>query len=225
MYLVVSSYDRNESRSEAFDRDVKDSSITRIIDVLIAVMMLIFFSPLILLTALVICLQDGGPIFFGHTRVGRGGRTFKCFKFRSMVVDAQARLSGILDRDPVARREWAANQKMRVDPRVTPFGALLRKASIDELPQLFNVLRGEMSMVGPRPIVRAEVVRYGRAYAYYCAVRPGITGLWQVSGRNDLSYRRRVALDVLYARTRSLGLDTSIMLRTVPAILLRRGAC
>ena len=187
-------------------------------------MALVLFAPLMLLTALMIILQDGGPILFGHTRVGRGGRAFKCFKFRSMVVDAEARLQSLLDRDPQARQEWAANQKMRVDPRVTAFGALLRKASIDELPQLFNVLRGEMSIVGPRPIVRAEIVRYGHDYSYYCAVRPGITGLWQVSGRNDVSYRERVALDVRYARCRSLGLNLSIILRTIPAVLLRKGS-
>jgi lipopolysaccharide/colanic/teichoic acid biosynthesis glycosyltransferase len=198
---------------------------TRILDVAIAAMALVFFAPLMLLTALMIKLQDGGPIFFGHTRLGRGGRSFKCLKFRSMVVDAEERLHRLLDRDPVARQEWAADQKLRVDPRITAFGALLRKSSIDELPQLFNVLRGEMSIVGPRPIVQAEVVRYGRAYQrYYCAVRPGITGLWQVSGRNDVSYRQRVALDALYARYRSVGLNVSIILRTVPAVLLRKGS-
>jgi lipopolysaccharide/colanic/teichoic acid biosynthesis glycosyltransferase len=197
---------------------------TRILDVVIAATALIFFAPLMLLTALIIKLQDGGPIFFGHTRIGRGGRAFKCLKFRSMVVDAEERLHRLLERDPVARQEWAADQKLRVDPRITAFGAALRKSSLDELPQLLNVLRGEMSIVGPRPIVQAEVVRYGRAYRYYCKVRPGITGLWQVSGRNDVSYRQRVALDALYARSRSLGLNVSIILRTIPAVLLRKGS-
>jgi lipopolysaccharide/colanic/teichoic acid biosynthesis glycosyltransferase len=177
-----------------------------------------------ILTALVIKLQDGGPILFGHTRLGYGGRSFKCLKFRSMVVDAEERLQRLLEHDPIARKEWAADQKLRVDPRITPFGVLLRKSSIDELPQLLNVLRGDMSIVGPRPIVQAEISRYGRFYRHYCAVRPGITGLWQVSGRNDVTYRQRVALDSLYARRRSLGLNVWILFKTVPAVLLRKGS-
>jgi Undecaprenyl-phosphate galactose phosphotransferase WbaP len=198
---------------------------TRILDVAIAAMALVFFAPLMLLTALMIKLQDGGPIFFGHTRLGRGGRSFKCLKFRSMVVDAEERLHRLLDRDPVARQEWAADQKLRVDPRITAFGALLRKSSIDELPQLFNVLRGEMSIVGPRPIVQAEVIRYGRAYQrYYCAVRPGITGLWQVSGRSDLSWDESVRLDLYYVDNWSLVLDLHTMWRTLWVVLRRKGA-
>jgi lipopolysaccharide/colanic/teichoic acid biosynthesis glycosyltransferase len=141
-----------------------------------------------------------------------------------MVVDADARLAALLECDPVARREWERERKLRDDPRITWLGAFLRKSSIDELPQLLNVLRGEMSLIGPRPIVDAEVPRYGRWFRAYCSVRPGISGLWQVSGRNDVSYRRRVALDVMYVRQRSFMLNVWIALRTVPAVLLREGS-
>jgi lipopolysaccharide/colanic/teichoic acid biosynthesis glycosyltransferase len=127
--------------------------------------------------------------------------------------------------NPAAREEWARDQKLRDDPRVTRLGRFLRKTSLDELPQLINVLRGEMNLVGPRPILESEIPRYGASFRHYCTVKPGITGLWQVSGRNNTSYRKRVALDVLYARRRSAGLDLLILLRTVPAVLLRQGSC
>jgi lipopolysaccharide/colanic/teichoic acid biosynthesis glycosyltransferase len=190
----------------------------------LALIALIFFLPLMMLVALAVFAQDGGPVFFAHRRVGRDGKSFPCFKFRSMAADAEARLAGLLARDPEARAEWARDHKLRSDPRVTPLGALLRKTSLDELPQLFNVLRGEMALVGPRPIVDAEVVRYGRRFAHYCSTKPGITGLWQVSGRNDVSYRGRVAMDSLYARRRNLALDLAIMAKTVPAVLMRKGS-
>lgn len=196
----------------------------RVADVLIAVAALWFFAPLMLLLALAIKVQDGGPVTFGHSRIGRDGRTFTCFKFRSMVVDAETRLQSLLAADAMARAEWEVDQKLRRDPRVTRLGEMLRKSSLDELPQLFNVLRGEMSIVGPRPIVAAEIVRYGRAFRYYKAVRPGITGLWQASGRNNISYRRRVAMDVLFAKRRSFGLYAYILIKTVPAVLLRDGS-
>jgi exopolysaccharide production protein ExoY len=141
-----------------------------------------------------------------------------------MVVDAEDRLSALLARDPEARREWETDHKLRSDPRVTLLGRFLRVTSLDEFPQLFNVLAGEMSLVGPRPIVTAEVARYGRWFANYCSVRPGVTGVWQVSGRNDVDYRRRVAMDVLYARTRSLTLYVGVLLATVPAVLKRSGS-
>jgi lipopolysaccharide/colanic/teichoic acid biosynthesis glycosyltransferase len=141
-----------------------------------------------------------------------------------MVVDAEARLAALLARSPEARREWEADQKLRDDPRVTLLGRILRVSSIDELPQLFNVLRGEMSLVGPRPIVTGEVARYGRRFTQYCSVRPGITGLWQISGRNDVSYRRRVAMDTVFANTLSLSLYLKILFATVPAVLKREGS-
>jgi len=198
--------------------------VERLIEPPLCVIVLIFFAPVMLLVALLIKLQDGGPILFGHTRIGYGGRSFKCLKFRSMVVDADARLQALLQSDPGARIEWERDHKLRHDPRVTAFGDFLRRSSLDELPQLFNVLRGEMSLVGPRPIVEAEKARYGRYFDLYCKVRPGITGLWQVSGRSSVSYRRRVALDVAYSRGRCLKLYFRILFATAPAVLARRGA-
>lgn len=194
------------------------------LDFALALTALLICLPTLLLLAIAIKLQDGGPVLFGQRRIGRGGRPFVCLKLRTMVLDAQARLDALLESDPQAREEWARDHKLRKDPRITWLGRILRETSLDELPQLINVLRGDMSIVGPRPIVEAEVVRYGRSFRHYCSVRPGITGLWQVSGRNDTTYRRRVALDVLYARSRSLGRDVEILLKTVPAVLLRKGS-
>jgi lipopolysaccharide/colanic/teichoic acid biosynthesis glycosyltransferase len=174
--------------------------------------------------ALAIFLQDGGPALFAHRRLGWGGRHFYCLKFRTMRVDAEARLAEVLARDPQARAEWDADHKLRDDPRVTRLGAFLRRTSLDELPQLFNVLRGEMSLVGPRPIVDAEIQKYGRRFHQYCAVKPGITGLWQVNGRSDTTYRARVAMDCLYAGRKSLLLDVRVLLCTIPAVLARRGS-
>lgn len=193
-------------------------------DIILCLGLLIFFAPLMILVALMIKLGDGGPVLFAHPRIGQGGKRFPCFKFRSMVPDAEARLQAVLAANPEARAEWERDHKLTRDPRITAVGDFLRRSSLDELPQLFNVLRGEMSLVGPRPIVEAEIVRYRRYFSVYSQVRPGITGLWQVSGRNDVSYRRRVALDVVYARSRCFGLNLKILLATAPAVLGRRGA-
>lgn len=190
----------------------------------ITVLAILFLVPLMLAVALAIWVQDRGPVFFAHRRVGVGGRSFYCLKFRSMALDAEARLQSLLANDPAAAAEWAADHKLRNDPRVTPLGAFLRKTSLDELPQLFNVIKGEMSLVGPRPIVDAEIVRYGRRFSDYCKVKPGITGLWQVSGRNDVSYRTRVALDTVYAKHKSGRLDLWILVATIPAVLARKGS-
>jgi exopolysaccharide production protein ExoY len=176
------------------------------------------------LLSLFIYVEDGGPVFFVQQRVGKGGRLFPCIKFRSMHVQAEKELEGLLAMDPAARYEWAATQKLQCDPRVTKVGAILRRHSLDELPQLLNVLFGHMELVGPRPIVPAEVERYGRRIAAYCAVRPGLTGLWQVNGRSDTSYRRRVAIDVVYARTKSPALDIRILAATGPIVLFGRGS-
>jgi lipopolysaccharide/colanic/teichoic acid biosynthesis glycosyltransferase len=196
----------------------------RWVDLTLAVVALVFLSPLMVLVGLAVWLQDGGPVFYAQTRVGRGGVGFKCLKFRSMLVDADQRLQLLLSRDPAALAEWERDHKLRDDPRITALGSFLRRSSVDEIPQLINVIRGEMSLVGPRPIVAAEVPRYGHYIRDYCSVTPGITGLWQVSGRNDVSYRRRVALDVTYARSKSFVLDLKILLATIPAVLLRRGS-
>lgn len=201
-----------------------DSALIRLLDIIIALCMLVALAPLMALTAIIIFASDPGPIFFAHSRIGRYGRKFPCLKFRSMVVDAEARLQHLLRTDPVARAEWDRDHKLRNDPRIIGIGRFLRKSSIDELPQLFNVLTGDMSIVGPRPIVSAEVPRYGRYFQHYCMVRPGITGLWQVSGRNDTSYRRRVAFDVVYCRTQSLAMNVRIIAATVPSVLMQSGS-
>jgi lipopolysaccharide/colanic/teichoic acid biosynthesis glycosyltransferase len=206
------------------DPGAHDELAIRLLDVTIALCVIIFALPLLVMIALSVISQDRGPAVFAHERIGLDGRMFRCFKFRSMVLDAEERLNELLERDPQARAEWARDHKLRRDPRITRVGDFLRKSSLDELPQLFNVLRGEMSIVGPRPIVAAEVVRYGRHFARYCAVKPGITGLWQVSGRNDVSYRRRVAMDCIYARRKSLAWDIKLLFLTVPAVLFASGS-
>jgi lipopolysaccharide/colanic/teichoic acid biosynthesis glycosyltransferase len=173
-------------------------ALERVFEVPACLAALIFMAPLLLAIAALICLQDGGPVLFGHERIGKDGRRFKCLKFRSMVLDAEDQLTALLRTDRAAYEEWRRDHKLRNDPRITPLGRFLRKSSLDELPQLINVLKGEMSLVGPRPIVAAEIHRYGRYFTRYCSARPGVTGLWQISGRNEVDYRRRVAMDVLY---------------------------
>ena len=199
-------------------------SPSRVLDIVVSLAALLFISPLLLTLAIMIRLQDGGPALFGQSRIGLGGKMFTCFKLRSMVMDSDARLEALLSSDPVARMEWELDHKLREDPRITRLGGFLRRSSLDELPQLFNVLRGEMSLVGPRPIVPKERVKYGSKFAAYCSVTPGITGLWQVSGRNNVSYRRRVAMDVIYSRSKSLSYDLTIIFKTIPAVLTRRGS-
>lgn len=192
-------------------------------DVVGSALLLALLSPVILLIALMIK-RDGGPVFYAQPRVGLGGRMFGCLKFRSMVMNADQVLKDTLAKDPRAAAEWAAAQKLRRDPRVTTIGRILRATSLDELPQLINVLRMDMSLVGPRPIVEKEIARYRDDFGWYVAVRPGLTGLWQVSGRSDTSYARKVHLDAWYVRNWSLWQDIVILLRTVPTVLLRRGA-
>lgn len=199
-------------------------ALKRAMDMVIAGAMLAVLSPLFLLLALIVR-ADGGPAFFAHRRVGRDGEMFGCLKFRSMVLDSQERLDALLASDPAARAEWDATRKLKNDPRVTKIGRFLRATSLDELPQLLNVLRGEMSLVGPRPVIQSELDRfYGAAAMHYMSVRPGITGLWQVSGRSDTSYAQRVALDMAYVSRVSVWQDIRILLRTPLAVLSRRGA-
>jgi exopolysaccharide production protein ExoY len=196
----------------------------RLFDICVASVALVFFAPFLLLTALLILVVDGGPVIFSHQRVGLGGREFGCLKFRTMCRDADARLADLLATDPIALAEWQANRKLTADPRLHVLGEFLRKTSLDELPQLWNVIRGDMSVVGPRPVVREEGAYYGWHFDDYMAVRPGITGLWQVSGRSDTTYDERVALDVTYVRSRSFLGDIAIVLKTVRVILGREGA-
>ena len=202
-----------------------DNGLIRMLDIAGALIALLIAFPVMVFVALAVKLTSPGPVLFAHRRVGRHGRRFACLKFRTMAIDADAQLKALLDSDPEARAEWQTSQKLRRDPRVTSIGRFLRRTSLDELPQLFTVLWGDMSLVGPRPIVEAEIPRYGRHYAIYCRVRPGVTGLWQVQRDADTSYRRRVAFDVAFARGRSLRLYLLILARTVPAVLSGRGAC
>ena len=171
------------------------------------------------MVALAVRCLGPGPVLFSHVRIGRHGRLFKAWKFRTMRADGDVVLREHLATDPAARAEWARDHKLTRDPRVTPVGRFLRKSSLDELPQLWNVLRGEMSLVGPRPIVEAEVWRYGNVFRLYTTVKPGVTGLWQVSGRNDIGYDERVQLDEFYIRHWSLWLDVYIFAKTVVALL------
>jgi Undecaprenyl-phosphate galactose phosphotransferase WbaP len=195
----------------------------RMFDTLLSSAALLVLSPVMIAVALLIR-RDGGPALYGHPRLGRNGGTFSCFKFRTMVADGDAVLKKHLQENPAAYEEWRATRKLQQDPRITPFGNFLRRSSLDELPQLFNVLLGDMSLVGPRPIVNAEVDRYEGDIAHYYRVRPGITGLWQVSGRNDVSYAQRVHMDSWYVRNWSLWHDIAILCKTIPALINRQGA-
>jgi exopolysaccharide biosynthesis polyprenyl glycosylphosphotransferase len=195
-----------------------------LMDVLLAGLGVVVLSPLLLVLAVLVKLTSRGPVLFGHRRLGEGGRPIRVYKFRSMVVDAEARLQDVLAADPSLHAEYEATYKLRDDPRVTPLGRWLRRTSLDELPQLFNVLRGDLSLVGPRPIVADEIAKYGPASAAILRVRPGVTGLWQVSGRSDLDYEERVRLDMDYITHWSLWLDLRILATTIPAVLRRRGA-
>lgn len=168
--------------------------------------------------------KDGGPAFYSQKRIGQNGKEFKCWKFRSMIVNADAVLQDYLAKDPEAAKEYAKDFKLKNDPRITKVGHVLRRSSLDEIPQLYNVLIGEMSLVGPRPIVQAEVPYYGDQLKYYMAVKPGITGLWQVSGRNDISYAQRVSLDAWYVENWSVWNDIVIVLKTIFVVLVRKGA-
>jgi len=196
----------------------------RILDVIGSALLILAFAPLMVFIALAIIITDPGPALFKQRRIGKNGKPFDCYKFRTMVIDAEDRLDALLASDPAARAEWERDQKLRRDPRVVGIGSFLRKSSLDELPQLWNVLKGDMSMVGPRPILPDESLRYGKYLAFYCAVRPGITGLWQISGRNDVSYRRRIAFDVIYARKGKVADNLKILALTVPSVLASKGS-
>lgn len=203
------------------------SSIRRAFDVVFALLTLTFGAPLFAVLVLAVRCSSRGPVFYAQPRVGRRGRAFHCWKFRTMVRDADQRLATLLGGDPELAQEFAAAHKLRRDPRITKVGRFLRRTSLDELPQFFNVLRGEMSVVGPRPIVWDEAVHYGPLLPGVLTVRPGLTGLWQVSGRNKLSYEARVALQAQSARPASLRRDVGIVVRTALLMLPWRdsGAC
>ncbi len=197
--------------------------IKRSFDIVGSITLLALLSPVFIYLMLRIG-RDGGQPIYGHERVGYNGRRFKCLKFRTMVRNSQAVLAELLANDPDARAEWEADFKLRNDPRITPVGHFLRRTSLDELPQLWNVLRGEMSLVGPRPIVEAELPRYGNKLDYYLMAKPGMTGLWQINGRNDVDYHTRVYFDAWYVKNWSLWHDIAILFKTITVVCKRRGA-
>lgn len=195
----------------------------RIFDTVTALLLLIFLSPLMLTIAYLVR-RDGGPALFAHPRIGKKSRVFKCYKFRTMVVDAEKQIEKLLQQKPELRKQWLAERKLQSDPRVNALGHLLRRTSLDELPQLLNVLRGEMSLVGPRPVVRSELHRFGSDVGYYLLVRPGMTGLWQISGRSDTDYDKRVYLDAWYVKNWSFWYDLIILFKTIKVVINRKGA-
>ena len=199
-------------------------SAKRGIDILAALVFFTVFLPLYLAVAIGVRWSSHGPALYSQNRIGRHGRTFRFYKFRSMVVDSDEVLTSFLDSDSSARSEWDQFQKLSNDPRITRFGRFIRKTSLDELPQFWNVLKGEMSLVGPRPCMPGQEHFYGRHWATYCALKPGLTGLWQVSGRNKLTYAQRVRLDARYVNEWSLWLDAKILLKTIKVVLTSDGS-
>ena len=224
-----------KSNTDVLNGDARRSSVRapgwaelalkRVFDIISVFVILALFWWAMIIVAIGIKLSSPGPLVFGHRRVGRGGKTFKCYKFRSMVQNSQQVLKELLDRDPAAREEWNRDFKLKNDPRVTRIGRFIRKTSLDELPQLWNVFVGEMSIVGPRPVVRKELaLYYGSGRRHYLSAKPGLTGLWQVSGRNDMDYAERVELDKRYVQTWNVFSDFMIVMRTVGVMFAKRGA-
>lgn len=195
----------------------------RIFDIVFALTVLTVFSPLYLAISILVFISSHGSVFFIHSRVGLNGQEFKCIKFRTMIHGADQVLENYLNSCPISRAEYEASFKLKHDPRITKIGKFLRTTSLDELPQFWNVLMGDMSVVGPRPLVRAELVRYGSAIDKVLSVRPGIAGLWQVSGRNDIPYSRRVQIDASYVRLMSFGLDIKLIFKTILVVIFPKG--
>ncbi len=205
-----------------FDKTFFRCFVKRFGDVVFALVALVLASPLFILMTLLVKLSSAGPIFYVQERVGRNYRRFGCIKFRTMYSEADDLLLNLLDKSPELKIEFERDFKLRKDPRITPVGMFMRRSSLDELPQFINIIMGDMSLVGPRPIVEKEIPKYGDFMDTIISVRPGLTGLWQVSGRNNLSYQRRVQLDFIYATNRSLLLDIRVILRTFGVLLFPR---
>ena len=201
-------------------------TLKRLGDIIFSFLVLVLGSPLFILIGILVKLSSAGSVFYVQKRLGRNYREFGCIKFRTMYKDADELLPALLEKSPLMRKEFEKDFKLRNDPRITKLGRFLRRSSLDELPQFFNVLKGEMSVVGPRPIVSNEICKYSRFMEEVISVRPGLTGLWQVSGRNNLSYKKRVQLDLVYARNRNFILDLEIILLTLGVLLfpMDRGA-
>ena len=191
----------------------------RFFEIIFSLFIIIFSFPIFIFLAFLIKLSSKGPIFYDQTRLGKNKKPFKCIKFRTMSEESDDILKNLLMKDNVLREEFEKTQKLKNDPRITPIGKFLRKTSLDELPQFLNVLKGEMSIVGPRPIIEEEKVRYGKNLDKVLSIKPGITGLWQVSGRNNLSYERRVFLDLIYVNDRNFYMDFNILIRTIGVVL------
>ena len=197
-------------------------NIKNIFDFLISFMIIIFAFPIFVLISILIKLSSRGPIFFTQKRVGKNKKEFKCIKFRTMYPEAEDLLKNLLSKNDALKEEYQKTHKIKNDPRITPIGKILRKTSLDEIPQFLNVIKGEMSIVGPRPIVKAEIIKYGSSFNKVFSIKPGLTGLWQVSGRNNLSYEKRIQLDYIYASDRNFLMDLRIILRTFGVILFPR---
>jgi undecaprenyl-phosphate galactose phosphotransferase len=197
----------------------------RVFDILFSLSILVLFIPVFIIVAIAIRISSKGPVVYAHQRVGRGGKKFGCYKFRTMYPDADKKLKEILETNPDLKKEWETSYKLKNDPRVTPIGSFLRKTSLDEFPQFINVLKGDLSVVGPRPVIRDEIVKYyGEKASKVLSIRPGLTGLWQVSGRSNTTYDSRVLLDEEYINNQSLVLDIKLVLKTIPAMISSRGA-
>lgn len=208
------------------DCKIKHIPIKRGFDIIFSLLCLILGAPIFLLIALCIFITSPGKVIYSHERIGRGGKPFRCYKFRSMYVNADKRLKEILATNPQLRAEWERSYKLKNDPRITPFGAFLRKTSLDEFPQFWNVLKGDLSIVGPRPVVKDEITKYYHVKAYkILSIRPGLTGIWQVSGRSDIqSYENRIMMDEHYVDNHSFLLDMKLIAKTIPAMLFSKGA-
>jgi Undecaprenyl-phosphate galactose phosphotransferase WbaP len=213
-------FDRDDVSVEGFCYRV----LKRTLDFALILLALPLLIPTLMAIAVLVLLSTPGPVLYSHRRICRDGSGFSMWKFRTMCINSTEILERYLSQHPEARSEWERTHKLRCDPRVTTIGRFLRRYSLDELPQLWNVFRGDMSLVGPRPIVSAEIEKYGDFFGHYCTVKPGLTGLWQVSGRSDLAYDKRIALDCQYVNTWSLGLDASILLMTFMAVISQQGA-
>jgi lipopolysaccharide/colanic/teichoic acid biosynthesis glycosyltransferase len=227
-YSYADPVDHSPERSQRANRVPSDFFRYRVIKRSFDVALILVFMPVILLVlgvvSAVVAFSSPGPIFYSHRRIRKGGAFFSMWKFRTMCVDSAEVLEDYLTKHPEARAEWNKTHKLRDDPRITRLGLFLRRYSLDELPQLWNVLTGQMSLVGPRPIVAAEVEKYGDCFECYCRVKPGLTGLWQVSGRSELSYDARVALDCRYVEHWSLTKDVLILFRTFASVVNQEGA-
>lgn len=210
---------------QPFEFPIKHNVGKRLFDIVFSLLVLVLTSPLMLVIALLVRLSSKGQIVYAHERIGRGGKSFRCFKFRTMYSDADIRIKEILENCPVLKKEWEQTHKLKNDPRVTPIGKFLRKTSLDEFPQFWNILKGDLSVCGPRPMVQHEITKHlGPKAAKILSIRPGLTGLWQISGRSNVSYAIRIKMDEQYVDEHSMYLDIKIIAKTIPNMFFSKGA-